>query len=343
VSSRQVAETSEQQRRKKLNQIKREEARKHRRRMMVSVAAGVVIVLALAGGITWGVLASRPEKIALSGVQTFKVASRNHVTTPVKYAQTPPVGGDHNPTWLNCGIYDQPVPNENAVHDLEHGAVWITYRPDLPADQVAELQKLARSQTYITLSPYDGLSTPVVASAWGGAAQARGRLRRAAASVHRQVQAGPRDPGARRAVQRRHRHSNRVREDTRASVTTEGAVRGASLDRTGSPLPPLRVVRTVLLTVISTRTRSTGRSSTTPRRAGAPRLDGHNAEDNTSDVHRIDLPRWPQSRWACSRRPAPTALRARCRRVGSRRMSWANSTESPSTLSSSSTRGRARQ
>jgi len=29
------------------------------------------------------------------------------------------------------------------------------------------LQKLARSQTYITLSPYDGLSTPVVASAWG--------------------------------------------------------------------------------------------------------------------------------------------------------------------------------
>jgi len=167
VSSRQVAETSEQQRRKKLNQIKREEARKHRRRMMVSVAAGVVIVLALAGGITWGVLASRPEKIALSGVQTFKVASRNHVTTPVKYAQTPPVGGDHNPTWLNCGIYDQPVPNENAVHDLEHGAVWITYRPDLPADQVAELQKLARSQTYITLSPYDGLSTPVVASAWG--------------------------------------------------------------------------------------------------------------------------------------------------------------------------------
>ena len=173
MSSRQVAETSEQQRRKKLNQIKREQARKHRRRMMVSVAAGVVIVLALAGGITWGVLASRPEKIALSGVQTFKVASRNHVTTPVKYAQTPTVGGDHNPTWLNCGIYDQPVPNENAVHDLEHGAVWITYRPDLPADQVAELQKLARSQTYITLSPYDGLSTPVVASAWGCSSSSR--------------------------------------------------------------------------------------------------------------------------------------------------------------------------
>jgi hypothetical protein len=89
------------------------------------------------------------------------------VTTPVDYKQIPPVGGDHNPTWLNCGVYDAPVHNENAVHSMEHGAVWITYQPDLPADQVTKLQDAAKGQSYVIVSPYDGLPAPVVASAWG--------------------------------------------------------------------------------------------------------------------------------------------------------------------------------
>ncbi|HET9966829.1 MAG TPA: DUF3105 domain-containing protein [Streptosporangiaceae bacterium] len=60
-----------------------------------------------------------------------------HVARPVTYSGTPPVGGRHNATWMNCGIYDQPVPNERAVHNMEHGAIWITYQPSLPQAQVS--------------------------------------------------------------------------------------------------------------------------------------------------------------------------------------------------------------
>lgn len=103
----------------------------------------------------------------MSEVQTFTGLTRLHVPEPVQYAQTPPVGGDHPAAWQNCGFYGSPVPNETAVHSLEHGAVWVTFSPDLPAAQLDILRDVAADQTYVLVSPYPGLPTPVVASAWG--------------------------------------------------------------------------------------------------------------------------------------------------------------------------------
>jgi hypothetical protein len=63
---------------------------------------------------------------------------------------------------------DRPVPSESAVHSLEHGAIWITYRPDLPADQIDVLSRLARARTDVLVSRWDdGLPAPLVASSWG--------------------------------------------------------------------------------------------------------------------------------------------------------------------------------
>jgi hypothetical protein len=107
------------------------------------------------------------EASPIPGVETFAVASRDHVTEPVTYPQNPPVGGPHDPSWQKCEFYDAPVRNENAVHALEHGAVWITYQPDLPAKEKRALKRLAADQPYLLVSPYPGLDSPIVASAWG--------------------------------------------------------------------------------------------------------------------------------------------------------------------------------
>ena len=100
-----------------------------------------------------------------AGVQSFS-PQRGHVEGPVSYPQTPPVGGPHSPVWQHCGFYSKPIVNEHGVHAMEHGAVWITYQPNLPADQVDVLRKEAQ-QTYVLVSPYPNLPSPVVASAWG--------------------------------------------------------------------------------------------------------------------------------------------------------------------------------
>ena len=103
-----------------------------------------------------------------------------HVAGPVTYSVTPPVGGDHNATWMNCGVYAQPVPNERAVHNLEHGAVWITYKSSLPAADVDALRAFVLKQAtvkiqgtdtkerYIDLTPWkdDSLPSPIVISSW---------------------------------------------------------------------------------------------------------------------------------------------------------------------------------
>ncbi len=92
---------------------------------------------------------------------------QGHTPNPVDYTQSPPAGGEHNSVWQNAGFYEEPVRNETAVHTMEHGAVWISYSPDLPEEQVSTLQELVSGQECMLASPYEGLDAPVVASAWG--------------------------------------------------------------------------------------------------------------------------------------------------------------------------------
>ena len=151
--------------RARVDELRREQQARERRSRLLLVTAVATVVLLIAGvvGFTvWRDVSSRPS---LDAVQTFTV-TREHTNEPVTYAQNPPVGGNHRPNWLNCGVYQQPVPDELAVHSMEHGAVWLTYRPDLPADAVAALSE-AIPDTYVVLSPREGLPSPVVASAWG--------------------------------------------------------------------------------------------------------------------------------------------------------------------------------
>jgi|SRR5215208_4677522 len=124
--------------------------------------AGSLTNAVMPNGSSW-----RPEESERIREQSFKNLSRAHSDDPVAYEQTPPVGGDHNVIWQNQGFYEEPVPNEKAVHTLEHGAVWITYDPDLPQDQKERLRQMVEGEYCLLASPYQDLPAPIVASAWG--------------------------------------------------------------------------------------------------------------------------------------------------------------------------------
>lgn len=104
----------------------------------------------------------------ISGLETFKDLKNDHKRGRLSYDHKPPVGGTHSPVWLRCDVYTTPVPDESAVHSLEHGAVWITYQDSLPAADVATLVKLDElNPDYVLISPYQGQPEPISATAWG--------------------------------------------------------------------------------------------------------------------------------------------------------------------------------
>ena len=133
---------------------------KRRRQLMI----GVPIVIGIVALGVFIFMRFQP----VEGTTEFGAQDRGHDTAAeFATAGLPPVGGTHDPRVQNCGIYTEPVATGPAVHSMEHGAVWITYHPDLPAADVAELQDMVRGKSYMLLSPYPELKSDVVATAWG--------------------------------------------------------------------------------------------------------------------------------------------------------------------------------
>ena len=163
---------------------KRRNTRQHRRKNLNgqsragvplwawALGGGLVTVLLVAGLLYLGYSDPATASADIDGLVIYPAPSRDHRDGDIGYMRDVPPGGPHNPSWLNCGIYDEPVRAENAIHSMEHGAVWLTYRPDLPASQVDLLRGLVRKEQsrlrerLIILSPRPGLEDPIVATAW---------------------------------------------------------------------------------------------------------------------------------------------------------------------------------
>nr|WP_305095191.1 DUF3105 domain-containing protein [Prescottella sp. R16] len=117
--------------------------------------------------------ASNPDPSrSIEGVTVVDYPPGDHVRTDqrVAYDHTPPFGGPHDAVWATCTgtVYGTPIRNENAVHSLEHGAVWITYDPARVSG--ADLDLLVarvEGRPYMLLSPYPTLPSAVSVQSWG--------------------------------------------------------------------------------------------------------------------------------------------------------------------------------
>ena len=82
----------------------------------------------------------------------------------LEYTSDPPTSGPHQPGPPVEGVADEPLTRPVQVGVLEQGDVLLQHRPDLPAEQVAELEGLAGEG--VVVAPNPDLEDPVVATAW---------------------------------------------------------------------------------------------------------------------------------------------------------------------------------
>jgi hypothetical protein len=171
-------------RKARIEEMRRAERSRERRTRILTIGVSVVIVAGLVVGVTVLVkkqsdgsdTAATDSKGAgkfvtgADGVRTWdKKLTQNHVTKTVDYPMEPPVGGDHNQVWMNCNgdVYTKALNNMNAVHSLEHGAVWVTYTSKAPKTDVDALAAKVKKTPYTLMSPDDKQADPIMLSAWG--------------------------------------------------------------------------------------------------------------------------------------------------------------------------------
>ncbi|MFD7163138.1 DUF3105 domain-containing protein [Streptomyces violascens] len=181
-------------RRARIEELRRIEQTRQRRGRIVVISSVTAAVVAVAGLVGFGVYefgksddggskaagttqteaqaqGGADAKAPIAGEKDWdpKKLTRNHVATKVNYPMKPPVGGDHDQVWMNCGgdVYSKEVPDMNAVHSLEHGAVWVTYTDKASAADVKKLADKVSKTPYSLMSPYKGQAGAIMLSAWG--------------------------------------------------------------------------------------------------------------------------------------------------------------------------------
>lgn len=172
--AQQVKDRREQNSRNRNDERQKRYVQNKRELTIIKVVAGLIVVgiVAAIGISVWNWGQDRELNRQPEGVKAFVYAGGQHddaltdYTLDEDYAgEIPPAGGTHNNAWQNCGVYDAPIPWQHAVHSLEHGAVWIAYRPDLPADQIEKLRAFGDEEKLL-VAPEPNLTSPIVLTSW---------------------------------------------------------------------------------------------------------------------------------------------------------------------------------
>ncbi|MBV1938778.1 DUF3105 domain-containing protein, partial [Streptomyces sp. BV286] len=166
-------------RKARIEEMRRTEKARERRNRILTITVSTVIVTGLVGfGAYYLDRANDKDeqrqaaaKKPVKGEKSWnaKKLTQNHVTKSVSYPMNPPVGGDHHQAWMTCdgSVYTKAIPNENAVHSLEHGAVWITYNDKAADADVKALADKVAKTPYTLMSPVKDQAGALMLSAWG--------------------------------------------------------------------------------------------------------------------------------------------------------------------------------
>ena len=142
----------------------------------VVIAVLVITSFAFASGIGGGGghTPSGNAEEYVDGVGTeVTVLAANHIAegSLATYNSLPPTSGEHWPTPARCGFYEEGLPDERVVHNMEHGNIVVSYNLLLESDVAAlrdALNDIGLNNVWGITRAYDGIPAGQIGlSAWG--------------------------------------------------------------------------------------------------------------------------------------------------------------------------------
>ncbi|MDQ3076394.1 MAG: DUF3105 domain-containing protein [bacterium] len=101
--------------------------------------------------------------------QVFEEQKVSHIKSGENheaYNSNPPTSGAHWADQAPWGVHDKPLVDEQAVHNLEHGGIWISYK-EVDEETLANLVKIAKANSgSVILSPREGNDANIVLASW---------------------------------------------------------------------------------------------------------------------------------------------------------------------------------
>lgn len=95
------------------------------------------------------------------------------VGTQIKYKANPPASGPHYPVPAPAGVYPNGLQTGFWVHSLEHGYIVLLYKPPVPAERLAEFDRMVKEfpkskygNVKLLIVSYPDLPHPYTVLAW---------------------------------------------------------------------------------------------------------------------------------------------------------------------------------
>lgn len=102
--------------------------------------------------------------------QEYPIISRDHIKVGQQhdpYNSNPPTSGPHYEQPANWGIYATEIPDEQLIHNLEHGGICISYK-NIDDATLDKIKTIARSNPgSVVVTPRDANEAPIVLASWG--------------------------------------------------------------------------------------------------------------------------------------------------------------------------------
>jgi len=113
------------------------------------------------------------EKVSspVEGTQDFEIIGRNHISQGAPgsgYNSNPPSSGPHWASPAKNGFYDTSLSDEQLIHNLEHGHVWIAYKSDVSDEVKNKLKEISQKEDWkVVVTPREANDAKIALVAWG--------------------------------------------------------------------------------------------------------------------------------------------------------------------------------